>query len=217
MSENGSVAAPAASARVDRRVRRTRHALRHALLELILEKGYDRVTVEEIIERADVGRSTFYAHFRDKEDLFLSSFEEEIRQAFSANSTEAEPGSPEASPSLLIFRHAAAHADLYKALVKRRGGWPLVRRHLEQVLTDLYEERLGPASHDGVVPARAAATFLANGLLGILTWWLDADTPIGAKDLDEVFRKLSTWTASIPDDGSEGHRSLWIRRGLDRI
>jgi AcrR family transcriptional regulator len=191
LSENGPTAAPGASARVDRRVRRTRHALRHALLELILEKGYDRVTVEEIIERADVGRSTFYAHFRDKEDLFLSSFEEEIREAFSANATEAEPGSPEVSPSLLIFRHAAAHADLYRALVKRRGGWPLVRRHLEQVLTDLYEARLGAASADSGVPTRAAATFLANGLLGILAWWLDADLPVDAEELDAHFRTLS--------------------------
>jgi AcrR family transcriptional regulator len=176
---------------VDRRVRRTRHALRHALLELILEKGYDRVTVEEIIERADVGRSTFYAHFRDKEDLFLSSFEQEIREAFEANATETEPGSPVTSPSLLIFRHAAAHADLYRALVRWRGGWPLVRRHLEQVLTDLYEARLGAASENPDVPTRAAATFLANGLLGILTWWLDADMPVGPQELDAAFRILS--------------------------
>ena len=87
-------AAAGASAPVDRR---TRHALRHALLELILEKGYDRVTVEEIIERPDVGRSTFSAHYRHKEDLFLSSFEEEIREAFSSNATVAEAGLPEAS------------------------------------------------------------------------------------------------------------------------
>lgn len=55
----------------DRRVRRTRAALRKALVELVLDKGFQAVTVEEITERADIGRATFYAHYRDKEDLLV--------------------------------------------------------------------------------------------------------------------------------------------------
>ena len=59
----------------DRRVQRTHHLLNHALLSLIQEKGFEALTVQDIIDRANVGRSTFYAHFADKEDLFLQGFE----------------------------------------------------------------------------------------------------------------------------------------------
>src|SRR6202012_5392571 len=57
---------------MDRRVRRTRDLLHRALLDLIAEKGYPHITVQDILDRADVGRSTFYTHYRDKEDLLRS-------------------------------------------------------------------------------------------------------------------------------------------------
>ncbi|MBO0803611.1 MAG: TetR/AcrR family transcriptional regulator [Nocardiopsaceae bacterium] len=57
----------------DRRVRRTRALLHQALIELILEKGYGRITVQDILDRADVGRSTFYSHYRDKDALLLDN------------------------------------------------------------------------------------------------------------------------------------------------
>src|SRR5258707_301232 len=60
----------------DRRVRRTRRALREALVALIVERGYEKVTVQDVLDRADIGRSTFYAHYRDKDDLFGSCFDD---------------------------------------------------------------------------------------------------------------------------------------------
>jgi len=61
--------------RVDRRVQRTRQLLNEALMSLIVEKGYEAITVQDIIDRANLGRSTFYAHYQDKEDLLLSGME----------------------------------------------------------------------------------------------------------------------------------------------
>src|SRR5689334_24059575 len=72
----GKRSAAAVDGRGDRRVRRTRRLLREALLALVAEKGYDRVTVQDVLDRADVGRATFYAHFRDKDDLLVSGFDE---------------------------------------------------------------------------------------------------------------------------------------------
>lgn len=65
----------------DRRVRRTRRALHQALIGLMLERGYARITVQDILDRADVGRSTFYAHFRNKDDLLVGSSTDYLRQA----------------------------------------------------------------------------------------------------------------------------------------
>ena len=59
----------------DRRIQRTRQSLQNALSDLILEKGYEKVTVQDVIDRANVGRSTFYAHFENLDQLLLSGFE----------------------------------------------------------------------------------------------------------------------------------------------
>ena len=65
--------------KTDRRIQRTRQSLRNALLELIKEKGFDAISTEEITERANVGRATFYLHYKDKEDLLLEEFSEMAR------------------------------------------------------------------------------------------------------------------------------------------
>ena len=61
--------------KLDRRAQRTRHSLTHAMVELVTEKRFDDITVQNLIDRADIGRSTFYSHFRDKEDLFQKNWE----------------------------------------------------------------------------------------------------------------------------------------------
>lgn len=71
-------------ASTDRRVRRTRGLLHQALIELMLERDYTRISVRDILDRADVGRSTFYAHYRDKDDLLLVSCGEYLRAAIGA-------------------------------------------------------------------------------------------------------------------------------------
>ena len=175
-----------AGQRVDRRVRRTQHALRHALMELVMEKGYDRVTVQDVIDRADVGRSTFYSHFRDKEDLFLSGIEDEVREAF-----DAKGSSGGGSPSLWLFRHAGEHADLYRVLVRRRGGWQLVSRRIEDTLVEVFEARLREAPGNSV-PLEAAARFLGSSLMGLVSWWLAEGMPLEPDVMDEAFRALAT-------------------------
>src|SRR5215213_8734136 len=66
---------------LDRRVQKTRKLLQDALIELVAEKGYESVTVQEILEKGNVGRSTFYAHFQDKEHL-LHSILERLNELF---------------------------------------------------------------------------------------------------------------------------------------
>ena len=66
--------------KTDRRIQRTRQALRKALLELNKEKGYDSISVEEITQRANLGRATFYLHYKDKEDLLVDEFSEIVNR-----------------------------------------------------------------------------------------------------------------------------------------
>src|ERR671911_1971150 len=119
--KRGSTMSPAP---IDRRVRRTQELLRGALMALIMEKGYDRITVQDILDKADIGRSTFYAHYRDKEDLLLAGFED-IRAALAAEraASESGPGGEDEvlQPLLVVFTHVEGHRQFWGPL-SRKGG-----------------------------------------------------------------------------------------------
>ena len=106
---------------VDRRVRRTRGRLRRALLELTLERGYGGVTVQDVLERADVARATFYAHYRDKDDLLLSGFDE-LREQLRGHLRAHEEGERDGGGLLGLFEHVGSNRALWQALTGRRGG-----------------------------------------------------------------------------------------------
>src|SRR6266511_1126158 len=102
----------------DRRSQRTRHLLSEALVELIREKDYNAITVSDIIDRANVGRSTFYAHFHDKDDLFVGELDRVIELL-----SQHIPNQEEIPffPSLGLFRHVGEEYELYKSLLWGSG------------------------------------------------------------------------------------------------
>jgi AcrR family transcriptional regulator len=183
----------------DRRVRRTRELLRSALLSLVLEKGYDRITVQDILDRADVGRSTFYAHYRDKEDLLRAGFED-IRAALAAERSagETEPGSGAdvdlLQPLLIVFTHVERHRQFWGPL-SRKGGADLITRLLRESVEDLARRHL--QAHFGgprVDPTRleAAREFVAGACMGLVVWWLGhEDVPSSAEEIHAIFRSLA--------------------------
>ena len=90
----------------DRRTNRTRKLLQEALVSLILEKGYEKVTVQNVIDRANVGRSTFYAHFQNMDDLLLSQFDD-LREQFDQHlENQRIPAADPWGLTLLMFQHA---------------------------------------------------------------------------------------------------------------
>jgi AcrR family transcriptional regulator len=180
----------------DRRVRRTRELLRGALLALIQEKGYDRITIQDILDRADVGRSTFYAHYRDKDELLLSGFED-IRAALDAEREAAERGTEKSEfllPMLAVFQHVEGHRHFWGALT-RKGGADLITRILHESVAELVREHFR-SQFAGVKPDQmlleAAMQFVAGACIGLLIWWLDNDIPYSAEEIHSIFRRLAT-------------------------
>jgi AcrR family transcriptional regulator len=185
------------AATVDRRVRRTRELLWRALLSLIQEQGYDRITVQDIIDRADIGRSTFYAHYRDKDDLLLAGFED-IRSALAAEREAAGQAAGATSeflqPLRVVFRHVEGHRHLWQPLA-RKGGAEVVTRIMRDSVTDLVREHLRsqfPGLGRNQPQAEAAVQFVASACTGLLIWWLDNDIPYSAEELYAIFRRLTT-------------------------
>jgi AcrR family transcriptional regulator len=178
----------------DRRVRRTRKLIREAFFSLVLEKGYEKTTVQDILDRADVGRSTFYVHFRDKEALLIASFDEMRDQLRDELDDAMVPGGhvDVARPAALIFEHAYHRQRIYRVLCGRQGG-SVVHRYLHRLVGDLLLEHLRPwlAATGSDLPPDVAAEFYTAAALGLLTWWIDHDFCEGPDWLTGVYRDLS--------------------------
>jgi AcrR family transcriptional regulator len=182
----------------DRRIGRTRRLMHEALMSLILEQGYEKITVQDILDRADVGRSTFYAHYRDKDELLLSSFEhlrtlfEQQQQALLASRRTGS--NPDLNFILELFRRAGEHQKLYTAIAGKQIGEMILKylhRYLgtllREPLTELMKKRKSPS-----VPVEITINYLVSSLLSLMTWWLDNNMPHSPEKMDEIFRTLTT-------------------------
>jgi len=177
----------------DRRIQRTRKLLQDALLALILEKKYEDLTVQDVIDRANVGRSTFYAHFQDKEALLLSEFE--TFQTMFEHHLLSQPATNTSpwSLSLVMFQHAQANPQLYQALAGKQGGSPALE-YLQKYLSTLLRTHLKQQfsqKHHARVPPDILAYFLVSSFMSLLTWWLDNNLPFSAEQMNDMFCQLT--------------------------
>lgn len=178
--------------RMDRRAARTRKALHEALISLILRKGYDDITVQDLIDEADVGRSTFYAHYAGKEDLLRRGFEQlraDLMESRSLSPRDAaSAGGEPFAFSLTLFQHAEGYKDVYRALAGRSGGAVVIGR-IRDVLVDFVREDL-PTRQDAAIPKELALEFILSALLSVLTWWLKRRPDLAPTEVEGLFRQL---------------------------
>ena len=183
--------------KTDRRVRRTQQLLEQALLSLIKEKAFESISVQEIIDRANVGRATFYEHYDNKEDLLQSGFDglearlkERQREALACGSNLDERLF---AFSHELLAHAYEHRDVFPAMVGKRGG-AVIQHVLRKLLVGLVREDVKsgtPKEGANSVPAEAIVQFLANGLFGLLVWWLNGRMRLSVEDVNAIFRQLA--------------------------
>jgi AcrR family transcriptional regulator len=183
-------------------VQRTQQLLRDALLALIREKGFEPLSVQDIIDRANVGRATFYAHFENKEDLLVSGLEG-FRTAIKERQRRLlqEATGPDDRAFLFghdLFTHVDAHRDVFRAMVGKHSG-AVVQRLVQKILVELVREDVKAVRSrggGGTAPAEAAVQFIANGLWGLLAWWMDAKPRLSVDDVDALFRQLAMSSAT---------------------
>jgi AcrR family transcriptional regulator len=175
---------------MDRRVQKTRQALQDALIALILEKGYEAVTVQDVLDRANVGRSTFYAHFYDLEDLLQSELEalqgEFEQHLASQNSAVLDIW----EISRLMFQHAQAYQNVYKAIVGKASG-QLIQKHLQAYLSAKFREGLKrDYAESKLISHELLEYHLVSSFMALLTWWLDKELPYSAEQMAEMYQEL---------------------------
>jgi AcrR family transcriptional regulator len=176
---------------VDRRILRTRDRLGDALIALMQEKDFDDITVQEVLDRAKVGRSTFYMHYRDKDDLFMSDAEEFL-EAFSMALSHHKDKSDRVAPVQEFFTHIAEGKQLYDALTANgriHDFFELAQGHfargIEQRLKELPRSKaMKPAHRAALSQAHAGA------MLSLLKWWMDRGRKSSPKEMDETFHRM---------------------------
>jgi AcrR family transcriptional regulator len=175
----------------DRRSRRTRLTLIQALIELLSSKQYDQITIKEIVDKANVGRSTFYAHFMDKNHLLESGFESMLDTLAEQIVLDEDTGYPSLDTTML-FRHGQGHFNLYRALIWG-SGFDLVSHKGHAALSEKIEQRLSPLMMGKdltVVPIPILAYSLAGSLLILYKWWLENKMPYPPERMNDFFQEL---------------------------
>jgi AcrR family transcriptional regulator len=175
---------------LDRRVRRTRSALRQALVTLIVERGYEKVAVQDVLDRADVGRSTFYAHYRDKDALFAACFDD-LRAGLERDlaRTGGGPAHDPIRPLGVVFEHAYRHQAVYQAICGRAGE-TAGTRHLHRLILDELRAHLTPAGLR--LPVDVVVEYLAGALLGVLVWWVRQGFPQPPAEISRMVQRMAT-------------------------
>lgn len=188
-----------AARKPDRRVQRTRQLLRDALIALIVERGFDALTVQDITDRANVGRATFYLHYRDKDELLFASMKEVYDDLAAAVDVPAMQHymAQGMSPSYVAFKHVVEHRDFYRLMLGRHGVASFsadVRAYLTQQGIEMFRALMPPDSEPRL-PLNAVAAYLAGAELALMAWWLEQGETYTPEDIARMFFQLGVYGA----------------------
>jgi AcrR family transcriptional regulator len=180
---------------VDRRIARTRDALGDALIVLMKEKPFDEISVQQVLDRAGISRSTFYTHYRDKDDLFISDVEE-FFLLMAGVLDRQKAAADRVAPVRELFAHVSEAREVHAAL-RASGKMPQILELGRQIFARSIEQRLRKAAVD-VPPMllEAHAQGLAGSLFALLDWWIDRGMTVRPEAMDALFHG-TVWTATI--------------------
>lgn len=181
----------------DRRVLRTKQALHDAMLALLPEKGWDELSVQDICDRANIGRSTFYVHFQNKDELLASGLND-LREGLRLQATRRGDGSEEAFPFVRgLIEHLFEQPQVFRSIVGRRSGHVIQMRFREMILQLVAEsmEKMTPPSWE----RDAAIHYLAGALFEMLAWSAEKSGTRTPEEIEKAFRQMSQRAISQHD------------------
>jgi AcrR family transcriptional regulator len=182
--------------RAENRKRRSTHSKDDkALVCLIAEKPYDAIVVKEILDRANVGRSTFYTHFRDKDDLLLSGIHDMLAPVPSPTRTGGQLLDRILWFSLPISEHHHRHAHAWGDRIGTKGR-TILHEHLRRALTGIIAQVMNKNYRRGrqsprQIPLEVVSAYVASTFALVLNWWLDTRMRLSPKEIKDVFRRLT--------------------------
>ncbi|RMF78254.1 MAG: TetR/AcrR family transcriptional regulator [Chloroflexi bacterium] len=183
--------------KVDRRIKRTQRLLGDSLIALMLEKGYENVTIKDITEHADVAYVTFFRHYKDKDELLTARLNELITELAERINELAQAEIGEAAIQI-AFEHARDNQQLYRVLFSSPGT-VRVREELKTIYAERLIQTCAPRAPEGsVIPFEIAANHIAAATFELIHWWLKHDMPYSTQKMGRIYLELverATWQA----------------------
>jgi AcrR family transcriptional regulator len=173
----------------DRRVKRTQRLLGEAFFELMLEKGYDNVTIRDITERADTAYATFFRHYKSKDEILLQKVDESLRQL---EPLVAElQGNYFIHVGLLLYEHMQQNSEFYRRLFESAAFSRQLRLRLAENFLHYTRKRLAASSTaEPPIPVEVVANHMAAGKLALMEWWLANRQPYTPQHMAEIYDQL---------------------------
>lgn len=175
---------------MDRRILKTREAIIKAFVELISEKNFEQITINEIAERANVNRGTVYLHYVDKFDLLDQCIEIYLTQLFESCMPADDVVQP--SPKILLlrtFKYLEQHAFIYATLLTIKGV-PTFRNRVMAAMQQGIEEQLDMSGINQGMNKEIMVQFLVSAAIGLLEWWIVHSMPYSAEEMVEQLWQL---------------------------
>ena len=174
--------------RHERRRLQTRKLLIQATLQLVLEKGFDAISIQDITDRADLGRGTFYIHFKDKEEVVWTAFKDLFQELEQNAHKQLNRNMPQVEYYGLvnIFRHAENNRDLYRVMFGGQGSAMLTARAQDFLANVfLYDIRNAPQPPEVNfnIPEEIEAQILTGLISRLLYWWLESPDNYSAEQM----------------------------------
>jgi AcrR family transcriptional regulator len=179
----------------DRRVERTRELLRQALIDLVRERHYDAIRIQDIVDRANVGRTTFYLHYRNKDELLMSCHEAIMsRFQFGPHAPRSRDMllAPQAPAEMIAaYRHLASVRPAMTRLLRSRDSLLLITRLRNWIAAEM-ENSLSSAfpGADFTVPLDLLSSCLAGAQIALLQWWLTYPQPHTPEQVAQMTQRL---------------------------
>ena len=183
-------------AKPDRRVQRTRELLQKALIELIRERGYDTITIQEIVDRANVGRTAFYLHYGNKDELFVSCHEAIVSEFHFGPLyplSRVELLSPEAPPGMIAaYQHLESARTLLAPIFQGKDNLLLLRRILRDWNAKTIEANLRATfiEAESTIPFDVLSNYLAGAHMALVQWWLEKHQPQSPEYFAQISHRL---------------------------
>ncbi|MBM7645923.1 AcrR family transcriptional regulator [Scopulibacillus daqui] len=183
------------SKKEDRRIRKSKQSIERAIIELIDEKGFEDIGVNDIAERADISRGTFYLHYQDKFELFerlVDKILNELISAIELSNDKSRNGTMDKERYIRYFEHFQKHSRFYKAMFSYKGEAYFYNRFIDVLKKHFYHEikELKISEEQLKVDKDFLIHFTVYAYFGVVKYWLSNDMSDSAESMGEQLNTL---------------------------
>ena len=180
----------------DRRIQKTRKQLRDSMMELILDQGYDDISIQDVTDRANLGRATFYLHYREKDELYADVMRHMAEEYFSSLPKQ-DPKKVQlfnVQDLKLLFNFVENHYDFYRIIIMGRGAmltFVLLTDIAKNYILNVSKAQELRIEEITGVPSDFLLNYNAGTLISTIFWWLENNMPYTAEEMARMYEKMS--------------------------